>query len=244
MNTVDQNDVDNFESQAHLWWDETGPFKPLHQINPHRLAFLRDEICKHYVLPTQNEPQPFSSLSILDVGCGGGLVCEPLSRLGANVTGIDAGQKNIDTAKHHAKTHDLEIDYFCETAEAHAAHSHLYDVVIAFEIVEHVSDVPLFLSSLNHLLKPGGILVMSTLNRTLKSYLLGIIAAEYILRWVPKGTHQWSQFIEPAELVFHLEDLGMSAKSIRGLDFSPFKQTWHLTDSTDVNYFLSAIKPK
>lgn len=242
--TIDPQDVSNFESQAHLWWDEVGPFKPLHKINPHRISFIKSEIMSHFLLDEDKLSKPLSSLKILDIGCGGGLVCEPLCRLGGTVTGIDAGAENIRVASAHAEQHDLTISYIHTTAEDHLKSNKIYDVVIALEIIEHVSDVPLFLKSCVELLKPGGVLIMSTLNRTVKSYLLGIVAAEYILRWVPQGTHNWRQFIEPAELVFHLEDLGVKTKSLKGIEFNPFTRKWFLSDGIDVNYLLSATKQK
>ena len=241
MSTVNPEEIKNFESQSQHWWDETGPFKPLHQINPHRIQFIKSEICDHFS-KDPSTPSPLQSLSILDVGCGGGLVCEPLKRLGGDITGIDAGEQNISVASAHAKDMGLDIHYSHQTAEDLVESGQQFDVVLALEIVEHVQDVPLFLASLERLVKPGGLLIMSTLNRTLKSFALGIVAAEYVLRWVPKGTHQWKQFVEPAELTFHLEDLGFEPKSIKGLTYNPLKKGWSLSRDTDVNYFLSAQK--
>ncbi len=242
MSTVNPEEVNHFTAQAAQWWDETGPFKPLHQINPVRLSFLRDEIIKHFTLKNQNTSQPLIGLTILDVGCGGGLLCEPLARLGATVTGVDAGQENINIAVHHAKESGLEMTYQCITAEELAATGVQFDVVTALEIVEHVADVDLFVQSCCALLKPSGQLFMSTLNRTVKSYALGIIAAEYILRWVPKGTHQWSKFLEPAELAEHLEKNGVCLKNLKGMTLNPFSNTWKLTSDLDMNYVLSAVK--
>lgn len=244
MSTIDEADVQNFERQAHQWWDETGPFKPLHQINPHRIAFIKDEICRHFNLKTHENVKPLEPISILDIGCGGGLVCEPLSRLGATIKGIDAGKANIQVAQDHADQQNLKIHYEHTTAEDLATSDQKFDVVIALEIVEHVSDMALFLKSCTDLIKPGGLLIMSTLNRTVKSFLFGIVAAEYVLRWVPRGTHNWQQFVEPAELAFHLEDFGTQLKSLKGLEYNPLKRSWYLSDNTDVNYFLSAEKIK
>ena len=181
-------------------------------------------------------------LKILDVGCGGGLLCEPLARLGAEVTGIDAGQANINIATQHAKDSGLDITYQCTTSEELAAMGLQFDVVTALEIVEHVADVNLFINSCATLTKPGGQLFMSTLNRTLKSYAFGIIAAEYLLRWVPKGTHQWNRFLEPAELAAPLEKNGLLLKTLKGLTLDPFTNSWKLSDDLDVNYLLSAVK--
>ncbi len=241
MSTVNPEEINNFTSQAHQWWNETGPFKPLHKINPVRLSFLRSEIMAHFSRESV-DTQPLKGLKILDVGCGGGLLCEPLARLGAEVTGLDAGQENIDVATKHAKDADLEITYRCQTSEDLATTGAQFDVVTALEIVEHVADVDLFVKSCSDLVHPGGQLFMSTLNRTLKSYALGIVAAEYLLRWVPKGTHQWSKFLEPAELSEHLEKNGLHLQSLKGLSLDPFTNTWKLSDDLDVNYLLSAVK--
>tara|TARA_R110002095_G_scaffold123140_3_gene107017 strand:+ start:2665 stop:3414 length:750 start_codon:yes stop_codon:yes gene_type:complete len=245
MSTVDPQEVNTFTAQASQWWDESGPFKPLHKINPLRLRFLRDEMMAHFKHSNEGDREnslPLEGLTILDVGCGGGLLCEPLARLGATVTGIDAGQENIDSAITHAKTSGLTIDYLCTTSEDLAATGAQFDCVTALEIVEHVADVPLFMKSCSDLVRPKGQLFMSTLNRTLKSYALGIIAAEYILRWVPKGTHQWDKFLEPAELNDYLEKNGVVLHSLKGLTLDPFTNSWNLSDDLDVNYLLSAVK--
>jgi 2-polyprenyl-6-hydroxyphenyl methylase/3-demethylubiquinone-9 3-methyltransferase len=245
MSTVDPQEINAFTAQASQWWDEQGPFKPLHKINPLRLTFLRDEMIAHFKLSndkTRENCPPLEGLKILDVGCGGGLLCEPLTRLGATVTGIDAGQENIDIALEHAKSSGLTIDYRCTTSEDLAATGAQFDCVTALEIVEHVADVPLFIKSCSDLVRPKGQLFMSTLNRTLKSYALGIIAAEYILRWVPKGTHQWSKFLEPAELNDFLEKNGVALQSLKGLTLDPFTNSWNLSNDLDVNYLLSAVK--
>lgn len=245
MSTVDPQEINAFTAQASHWWNEQGPFKPLHKINPLRLTFLRDEMLSHFKKShnkTKPTDLPLDGLTILDVGCGGGLLCEPLARLGAIVTGIDAGQENIDAAIEHAQTSGLTIDYRCTTSEDLAATGTQFDCVTALEIVEHVADVPFFVKSCADLVRPKGQLFMSTLNRTLKSYALGIIAAEYILRWVPKGTHQWDKFLEPAELNDYLEENGVALQSLKGLTLDPFTNTWNLSDDLDVNYLLSAFK--
>ncbi len=245
MSTVDPQEINAFTAQASQWWDEQGPFKPLHKINPLRLTFLRDEMLKHFKLSperTGGSSLLLEGLRILDVGCGGGLLCEPLARLGATVTGIDAGQENINSAVEHAKLSGLKIDYRCTTSEDLAATGVQFDCVTALEIVEHVADVPLFIKTCADLIRPKGQLFMSTLNRTLKSYALGIIAAEYILRWVPKGTHRWDKFLEPAELNDYLEKNGIVLQSLKGLTLDPFTNTWNLSDDLSVNYLLSAVK--
>lgn len=242
MSTVDPKEIHAFTSQASQWWDEQGPFKPLHKINPVRLTFLRDEMREYFDLSLETKEPLLKGLTILDVGCGGGIICEPLARLGATVTGVDAGQENIDIAIEHAKLSGLDIDYRCTTSEDLAATGVQFDCVVALEIVEHVADVPLFIKSCADLVRPQGQLLMSTLNRTLKSYALGIIAAEYILRMIPKGTHQWDKFLEPAELAAYLEQNGMVIKALKGLTLDPFINTWKLTNDLDINYLLSSVK--
>jgi 2-polyprenyl-6-hydroxyphenyl methylase/3-demethylubiquinone-9 3-methyltransferase len=239
--SVDHQEIESFTKDAAFWWDEDGPFKPLHQINPVRLAFIRDEIINQFKI---KEPihHPFQKLEMIDIGCGGGLVCEPLSRLGANVTGVDAGFENIEVAQQHADAQNLDITYIHSTAEQLARQKKRYDVVIALEIVEHVADVNGFLQACCQLLKPRGILILSTLNRTLKSYALGIVAAEYILRWVPRGTHSWHKFLKPSELAASLRLNDMTLKSLRGMAFNPVTRRWSLSDDIAVNYLLSAVK--
>ncbi len=238
MDTVNLKEIDQFESQADLWWDEGGPFAPLHKINPIRIKFIRNEIINHFQL--QDTTTPFTGLKILDIGCGGGLVTEPLTRLNAKVTGIDAGEKNILVAQEHAQKMNLKINYQHQTVEKLALHKQRFDVVIALEIVEHVANVELFIQSCCRLLNSNGLLIISTLNRTIKSYLLGIVAAERILRWVPKGTHQWQKFLTPHEIFTYLQTNNVAIKSIKGMQYHPFKQQWHLSSDVDVNYILSA----
>lgn len=240
--TIDQDEINQFNAQAGSWWDESGPFKPLHELNPHRLQFIRDEILGHFDIEPSSDHKPFKNLTIADIGCGGGLIAEPLSRLGGTVTGVDAGSENIKAAKAHADQSGLDITYLNTTSEDLAAKGMQFDVVTALEIVEHVADVPLFLKSCCDLVKPGGMIIMSTLNRTVKSYALGILAAEYILKWVPKGTHQWQKFVEPADLVMGLEKHGVATSKIKGLSFNPLKRTWSIGDDLDVNYMLNASK--
>jgi ubiquinone biosynthesis O-methyltransferase len=242
MSTVDPDNLRSFTDHAQQWWDESGPFKPLHHLNPVRLAFIREEIITHFQIQEPNA-KPYQGLQILDIGCGGGLVCEPLYRLGASVTGIDAGAENIEVARAHAQQAGFKITYHATTAEDFALNSSGYDVVTALEIVEHVADLDLFICSCLKLLKPGGLLILSTLNRTLKSYLLGIVAAEYLLKWVPRGTHNWQQFLEPAELATYLEKHSSQLKTIKGMSFNPLSRTWHLSDDLAVNYLMAVQKP-
>lgn len=233
--TIKPSEIENFTKDAHLWWDETGPFKPLHEINPTRLDFIVREIKGHFQLTGNAEP--LKKLRILDIGCGGGLICEPLARLGGAVTGIDAGAENIAVAQGHSQAQGLKITYEVNSPESYE--SKPFDVVIALEVIEHVDQVETFLSSCLGHLKPGGLLIMSTLNRTPKSFALGIVAAEYILRWVPKGTHTWSQFVKPSELSKSLRGLGCAPVSLQGLVYRPFSRTWSLSSDVDVNYMMS-----
>lgn len=239
MNTVNAQEIQNFSKDSDHWWDEEGPFKPLHLLNPVRLSYFKEQICTHYNKDLTN-PAPYSGLDMLDVGCGGGLVCEGLARLGANVTGIDADENAIHVAKDHAEQSSLTIKYECGAAEDLKQQ---YDVVFALEIIEHVDNTDLFVKTILNLCKPDGIVIFSTLNRTLKSYALGIIAAEHILRWVPQGTHHWKKFVKPSELTGLIRKNGGQAKDLSGLVFNPFKQDFSL-DKTDVavNYFLTATR--
>lgn len=238
--TVDHEDVARFSAIAEQWWDPRGKFAPLHRLNPTRLAYLRAQILQH----TRREDEgttPLSGLSLLDIGCGGGLVCEPLTRLGASVTGIDASEKNIAVAKLHAEKSGLAIDYRAMPPETLAATAENFDVVLALEIIEHVADTAAFYATLRKLLKPGGLLMMSTINRTAASYAKAIIGAEYILRWLPVGTHQWSQFLRPSELAAGLAAEGFTPKPPCGICFSPFSGKFSLNPrDLSVNYFLSA----
>lgn len=233
--SVNSEEIERFSKVASTWWDETGPYKLLHQLNPLRLTFIRETVAHHFSRPLQD-------LTILDIGCGGGLICEPLTRLGAQVTGIDASEKSITVARTHADLMRLTIDYQLATAEDLAETNKRYDVVLALEIVEHVADVAGFLKACCTLVKPQGILILSTLNRTLKSLALAIVAAEYILRWIPRGTHTWQQFLTPAEIASTLRPHGFMPQHIQGFTYSPWQSQWQLTSQTAVNYFLSAVR--
>ncbi len=245
--TIDDQDLLSFSTIADKWWDETGPFKPLHQMNPIRLRYIKDQIAKD-----DNTPKALEGLKILDIGCGGGLLCEPLSRMGAVVTGLDAAPENIETARNHAtlqkdpafnnlRYFDIPVEDFADLITAKKETQ--FDVVIALEIIEHVADIDLFLSKALACLKPGGTLIVSTLNRTAKSFALGIVAAEYILNLVPKGTHDWKKFVKPSEIVRILEKHNTSATDITGMTFNPLTSRFKLTDTDfGVNYFMTAIK--
>jgi 2-polyprenyl-6-hydroxyphenyl methylase/3-demethylubiquinone-9 3-methyltransferase len=237
--TISPEEVEKFSRIAEEWWDENGKFKPLHRMNPMRIEYIRNKTCTHFGKDAA-VIKPLAGLSLLDVGCGGGLLCEPFTRLGAAVTGIDASEKNIKVASLHAEKMGLKIDYRCTAAEAM---SEQYDVVLAMEIVEHVADVPTFLKAVSALVKPGGILFMSTLNRTIKSYAMAIVGAEYILRWLPRGTHDWKKFVKPAELCGGLRNEGLNIQHMTGTVFNPLNQHWSTNDrDLDVNYILTANK--
>ena len=239
MNTVDPQEIQNFSKDAGAWWDETGPFAPLHRLNPVRLKYIKDQACARFDRDVRGF-QPFKGLSVLDIGCGGGLVCEPMARMGAQVTGIDADETAIVTAQAHAKDMGLKIDYRAVTT---TDLKNKFDIVLALEVAEHVSDVDVFIRDIVGLCKPGGLIVMSTLNRTAKSFALGIVAAEYILRWVPRGTHNWKKFIKPSELARALRQEGAEPQDITGLIYKPLSQDFALSKTdTDVNYMISAVK--
>lgn len=243
INTVDKDEVERFSRIAEEWWDLNGKFKPLHKINPVRLAYMREKICDFFARDAE-KTAPFSGLTFLDIGCGGGLISEPVSKLGASVTGIDASEKNIAVAEAHARKGGLNIDYRATTAEALAATGAQYDVVCALEIVEHVADVAGFVTMCSQLVKPGGMMVWSTINRTPKAYMLAIVGAEYVLRWLPKGTHDWHKFLKPSELAGHLRRSGVSVTHMTGMVMHPLTGVWRLEEKDlSVNYLLIGNKP-
>lgn len=239
QSTIDPDEISHFAKDSSQWWDENGPFAPLHRLNPIRMKFIRDAVTTHYHRETSTL-SPLRGLKILDIGCGGGLVSEALARMGASVTGIDADKIAIGAAKEHAKASGLNIDYLVESTDTLKGK---YDVVLALEIVEHVASVDKFVDEVVDLCKPGGLVVFSTLNRTPKSFALGIVAAEYILRWVPTGTHNWKKFVRPAELAGALRRAGALPRQVVGLRLNPFKNEFEIvTDDLDVNYFITAEK--
>lgn len=240
--TLDDAEVERFQRMAKAWWDPTGKFRPLHQIGPARLGFIRDELSRHFGL-SDKTMTPFAGLRILDIGCGGGLISEPLCRLGAAVTGIDPGDRNIAIAKGHAEPQGLAIDYRVATVEQLAEAGEQFDAVVCLEVVEHVPDVPAFVKACASLVRPGGMMILSTINRNLKSYALAIVAAEYVLGWLPRGTHQWDRFITPEELASHLAQAGMAAPHFKGFTYNPLRDDWRLGDDTGVNYLASSAKP-
>ena len=240
--TVDPAEIERFARIANEWWDPRGKFAPLHRLNPVRLGFIRDRAAAHW----QRDPlsgTPLHGLSVLDIGCGGGLICEPMARLGATVTGIDAAERNVTVARLHAAGQELAIDYRESTAEAMASGGAQFDIVLALEIVEHVSDVDLFLQSCGRLTRPGGLVFLSTLNRTAKAWALAIAGAEYALRWLPRGTHDWRKFLKPSEVVRGLRSAGVEPQEIAGVVYSPLSRTWSLNrNDLDVNYMLYGSK--
>ena len=237
--TLDKEEVARFADRAGEWWNPNGPFKPLHRINPTRLTYIRDQLCRSFGRD-RKAAGCLNGLSVVDIGCGGGIVAEPLARLGAEVTGIDPAPENIDTARAHAKGARLVIDYRAETAEAFAGSGRSFDAVLLLEVIEHVPDVRAFLKVVAPLVKPGGLMILSTLNRTLKAYALAIVGAELILRWLPLGTHNWDRFVTPEELRSALRDAGLVLSDLTGMVYSPFADEWRLSRDIDVNYFATA----
>jgi len=242
MSSIDPAEIARFSRHAEDWWNPQGALRPLHKLNPARLEYVRDQVCGHFKRKT-GARDVLKGLSVLDIGCGGGLLCEPLARLGAQVTGLDASAEAIKVARTHAEKATLEVNYICGSVEDFAQTSGKYDVITALEILEHVADIESFLKSVARLLKPNGILLLSTVNRTAKSYLLGIIAAEYVLRWVPRGTHDWRKFIKPSELAAHLHKAGLAVTDITGMTYAPLNDAFHLRRGiVGVNYLMAAVK--
>jgi 2-polyprenyl-6-hydroxyphenyl methylase/3-demethylubiquinone-9 3-methyltransferase len=240
--SVDPAEVAKFSAIAAEWWDPTGKFAPLHKFNPVRLNFIRAEAAAHFGRDTKSL-RPFEGLSLLDIGCGGGLLSEPMARLGFAVTGADASERNIGTAKAHAAQSGLEIDYRAVTAETLVAEGRSFDVVLNMEVVEHVADVAAYLEACSQLVKPGGITFVATMNKTLKSFALAKIGAEYVLGWLPRGTHDWNRFIPPTELRASLEDTGLIVMKTQGVSFDPLGWDWRLSSDVDVNYMLVCKRP-
>ncbi len=240
--SIDQAEVERFSALAETWWDPRGSMAPLHRLNPARLGFIRQALAEHFGRDAKSL-QPFDGLRVLDVGCGGGLISEPLARLGATVTGIDAAEANIAVARAHARGADLEIDYRQASAEELAAAGARFDAVLALEVVEHVADVDAFLDAVATLVRPGGAFVASTLNRTPKSLLFGIVGAEYVLGWLPRGTHRWDRFLRPSEFAAGLRRQGLQVRQIRGLVYDLLAGEWRLGRDLGVNYLVYAARP-
>ena len=242
VDTVDPGEVAKFEAMAAEWWDPNGKFKPLHMMNPIRLGYITTQIATEFGRDLK-APRPFEGLRLLDIGCGGGLLSEPMARLGAQVVGADAAPKNIEVARLHADQVGLDIDYRAETAEALLAAAESFDAVLAMEIVEHVAEPPAFVQACHDLLRPGGVLVMSTLNRTARSFAAAIVGAEWVMRWLPKGTHEWSRFITPEELAAMMQASGLKVVDRRGMVFNPLSWGWSLSDrDMSVNYAATGVR--
>lgn len=240
--TIDPQEVAKFEAMAADWWDPDGKFKPLHMLNPCRLDYITRQIAAEFDRDLTTE-RPFDDLRLLDIGCGGGLLCEPMARLGANVIGADAAERNIPVAQIHAEQSGLNIDYRHTTAEALAAAGEQFDVVLNMEVVEHVADPLTYLTACHDLLKPGGLHICSTINRNPKSFAMAIVGAEYVMRWLPKGTHDWRKFITPDELFDLMRQAGLDPVDRKGFVFNPVSWQWRLSDrDLSVNYVTAALR--
>lgn len=241
--TVDRAEVDQFERLAETWWDERGSMATLHKFNPVRLGYIRDQAALHF----GRDPKQagcLSGLRMLDIGCGGGILSEPLARLGAVMVGADPAQANIEVARRHAAQSGVSIDYRATTAEALADAGERFDVVLAMEVVEHVADVALFVARCAEMVRPGGMMIAATLNRTLKSFALAIVGAEYVLRWLPRGTHRWDKFVTPEELETAMRHADLRLVDERGVVYNLLRDVWLLSDDMDVNYMLTAVKDR
>ena len=239
MTTVNKKEIEKFSRMAEEWWDVEGKFKPLYKFNPIRIKYIKESVIENFKLQN-NEKLPLNGINLLDIGCGGGLLSEPMCRLGATVTGIDASAKNIEIAKIHAKKNNLNINYVCTSPEK--IQKEKFDVILNMEIVEHVENVDLFLNSSSNLLKKDGLMFVATINKTLKSYLFAIIGAEYILRWLPIGTHEWEKFIKPDDLKNILSKFDMAMIKTDGVKFNPILDKWSLSKDTSINYISKFIK--
>jgi len=238
-NTINKKEIEKFSSIAEEWWDPTGKFKPLHKFNPIRISYIKNNIIRS--LKLNNEEKPLKKVKILDIGCGGGLLTEPMKKLGADVVGIDASERNIKIAKLHSKKNNLNIKYLCVSPENFIT-KEKFDVILNMEIVEHVEDINLFLKSSSKLLKKGGIMFVATLNKTLKSYLFAIVGAEYILKWLPIGTHEWEKFVKPEELIDILKKYNLKLDCLDGMKLDILTDQWKISTDKSVNYIGKFIK--
>ncbi len=239
MNSINKKEIEKFSNMAAEWWDPEGKFKPLHKFNPIRIKYIKENIIKEFQL--KNKKYPLSGINVLDIGCGGGLLSEPMCRLGANVTAIDASNKNIAIANLHAKKNNLKINYICSSPEKLRT-TKKFDVILNMEIVEHVEDVDFFLKSCANLLKKNGLMFVATINKTLKSYIFAIVGAEYVLRWLPIGTHEWEKFVKPEELKSILIKNNLNLKKIDGMNFNILKDEWNVSKDLSVNYIAEFKK--
>jgi 2-polyprenyl-6-hydroxyphenyl methylase/3-demethylubiquinone-9 3-methyltransferase len=235
--TIDETEVARFSALAEEWWDPRGKMAVLHKFNPVRLAYIRDAACRRFARSAK-QLDCLKDLRILDIGCGGGILSEPLARLGASVTGADPAERNIAVAKLHAEQSGVAVDYRATTAEALADAGERFDIVLAMEVVEHVADVKLFVKRCAEMVEPGGLMIAATINRTLKSFALAIVGAEYVLRWLPRGTHQWEKFVTPDELEIAMERAGLRTTDERGVIYNLLADRWELSTDTDVNYMV------
>jgi len=240
MTTINKEEIQKFSSLAEEWWDVKGKFKPLHMFNPIRIEYITQMIKKYFKI-SDKKINPLNELKILDIGCGGGLISEPMARLGANVTGIDASEKNIKIAQIHSEENNLKINYINSSPER-LKEKEKFDIILNLEIIEHVEDVNLYIDSCSKLLKKGGLMFTATLNRTVVSYIKAIVGAEYILRWLPIGTHDWNKFIRPEELEKKLSIANFKTIEIKGLEFNPFNKKWKKSDNLSVNYIICSSK--
>ena len=239
MTSVNKKEIDKFSKMANEWWDPEGKFKPLHKFNPTRIKYIKENIINNFKL--KNKSKSLSGINILDIGCGGGLLSEPMSRMGANVTGIDASDKNIKIAKVHSKKNKLKINYLCSSPEKLKIEKK-FDVILNMEIVEHVEDIEFFLKSCSKLLKKNGLMFVATINKTLKSYVFAIVGAEYVLRWLPIGTHEWEKFVKPDDLKKILRKYDLTLSKLEGMYFNIIKNEWSISSDLSVNYIAKFIK--
>lgn len=239
--SIDDAEIAKFSAMAEEWWDVNGKFKPLHRLNPTRIAYIRDKVAAHYNRDI-SKPYPLKGISIVDIGCGGGLLSEPMARLGASVTGIDASEKNIQISSLHAEQEEITVDYRHTSAESLAAEGAGYDVVLVMEIIEHVADVESFMRAVTQLAKPGALVFVATMNRTLKAYAMAILGAEYILRWLPRGTHDWNKFLRPSEINNLFATNNVQLQELKGVSYTPFTGQWQLSDDISVNYMMMGTK--
>ena len=239
MSSVNKKEIEKFSKMAAEWWDPSGKFKPLHKFNPIRIKYIKENIVSSFKLNAKQKP--LDKINILDIGCGGGLLSEPMTRLGADVTGIDASSKNINIAKLHAKRNKLKINYLCSSPEKLKIKKK-FDVILNMEIIEHVEDINFFINSCSKLLKKNGLMFVATLNKTLKSYMFAIIGAEYVLRWLPIGTHDWEKFVRPEDLKKILSKNSLKLEKLDGMNFNIIKDEWSMSSDTSINYIVKSIK--